>query len=70
MRYFRSARAIARTAFVRTNGFHRKRLIPDEMSDHMRRDLGLLDGRSLCETGRAGTDDRSRYFDLITPHGS
>ena len=54
------------------NAMHRKRLNLDEMSDYMRRDLGLIDGRPpVCGEGFAETDARSRSFDrlALTPYG-
>ncbi len=66
MRYTRSARSFARAASAVFNGFHRKRLNVDDLSDYMRRDLGLLDGRSRCDDGFAESDGRSRRLDLMT----
>lgn len=69
MRY---AHAIVRTAFAALNGFHRKRLNVDDLSDYMRRDLGLIDGRPAACEDFAENDGRSRRLDLmtLTPYAS
>lgn len=66
MRYVRSARTIVRTASAAFSGFHRKRLEVDELSDYMRRDLGLIDGRSRYDSGFAQSDGRPMRLDLLT----
>ena len=63
MRY---AHTIARTAFAALNGFRRKRLHVDGLSDYMRRDLGLIDGRPTACGDFAESDGRSRRLDLLT----
>jgi hypothetical protein len=52
---------------------HRRQFNVDEMSDYMRRDIGLVDGRPvLCGDGFADTGSRSRSFDrlALTPCAS
>jgi hypothetical protein len=68
MRYFHAATAIR--SF--TSAMRRKRLNVDEMSDYLRRDLGLIDGRPMCGSGFAQSDGRSRRLDLLamTPCGA
>lgn len=66
MRYARSAQSFARTASAVLNGFQRKRLNVDDLSDYMRRDLGLLDGPPRYGSGFAESDGRSRRLDLMT----
>jgi hypothetical protein len=56
MRYLRAGNAIRTIA----NVLHRKRFHLDEMSDYMRRDIGLADG------GLAEADARLRRLDLLT----
>lgn len=63
MRY---AHAIARTAFATLNGFRRKRLNVGDLSDYMRRDLGLIDGRPAACGDFAASDGRSHRLDLLT----
>jgi hypothetical protein len=66
MRYAHSAKVLARAAFGAVNGFHRKRLEVDDLSDYMRRDLGLIDGRSTLCGGFAAGGGRSRSsLDLL-----
>jgi len=59
MRYARSVLAALR-------GSRRKRLNVDELSDYMRRDLGLVDGRPAASGDFATSDSRSRRLDLLT----
>lgn len=66
MRYAPSAQTIARTAFAAFNGFRSKQLNVDELSDYMRRDLGLIDGRPAASADFAENDGRSRRLDLLT----
>jgi len=68
MRYFHAGKAIR--SF--TSAMRSKRLNVDEMSDYLRRDLGLIDGRSMCGSGFAQSDGRSRRLDLLamTPWGA
>ena len=68
MRYFHARKALRSFA----NAMRRKRLNLDEMSDYMRRDLGLIDGRPLCGSGFAESDGRSRHLDRLamTPCGA
>ena len=68
MRYFHAGKAIR--SF--TSAMRSKRLNVDDMSDYLRRDLGLIDGRSMCGSGFAHSDGRSRRLDLlaITPCGA
>jgi hypothetical protein len=47
------------------NAMRRRGLNVDEMSDYMRRDLGLIDGRPACGSGFAEGDGRSRRLDLL-----
>lgn len=47
------------------NSMQRKGLNVDEMSDYMRRDIGLIDGRPACGLGFAESDGRSRRLDLL-----
>lgn len=56
MRYLRAGKTIRSIA----NVLHRKRFQFDEMSDYMRRDIGLADG------GLAEADARLRHLDLLT----
>jgi hypothetical protein len=38
----------------------------DDISDYMRRDIGIVDGRpTICGNGFAETDARSRGFDRL-----
>jgi phosphatidylserine/phosphatidylglycerophosphate/cardiolipin synthase-like enzyme len=69
MRY---AHNIARTAFAALNALNRRHLNVDDLSDYMRRDLGLIDGRSVVCEGFAANDGRSRRLDLmtLTPYAS
>ena len=69
MRY---ANAFTRTAFAALNGFRRKRLNVEDLSDYMRRDLGLIDGRPVACGDFAENDGRSRRLDLmtLTPYAS
>jgi len=66
MRYH-AGKAIRSSSAMRS-----KRLNVDEMSDYLRRDLGLIDGRSMCGSGFAQSDGRSRRLDLLamTPWGA
>lgn len=66
MRSSNPAYAAARTAFATLNGFRRKRLDMDEMPDYLRRDLGLIDGRSRYDATFADGDARSSSLDLLT----
>ena len=68
MRYFHAGKAIR--SF--TSAMRSKRLNVDEMSDYLRRDLGLIDGRSMCGSGFAQSDGRSHRLDLLamTPCGA
>lgn len=68
----RHAQTIARAAFGTLNGFSRKRLNVDDLSDYMRRDLGLVDGRSTLYGGFAAGDARSYRLDrlALTPYAS
>jgi hypothetical protein len=69
MRYIQAGKTIRSIA----NALHRKQLNADEMSDYMRRDIGLIDGRStLCGDGFAESDARSRSFArlALTPFAS
>ena len=61
MRYFHAGKALRSLA----KATRRKRLNLDEMSDHMRRDLGLIDGRPNSGQGFAESDGRSRRLDLL-----
>jgi hypothetical protein len=62
MRYVQAGKAIRLIG----NALRRRQFNVDEMSDYMRRDIGLIDGRpSLCGDGFAETDDRSRSFDRL-----
>ena len=69
MRY---ANVFARTAIAALNGFRRRRLNVDDLSDYMRRDLGLIDGRPAACGDFAENDGRSRRLDLmtLTPYAS
>ena len=63
MRYIQAGKAIRLIA----NGFHRRQFNVDEMSDYMRRDIGLVDGRPvLCGDGFADTGSRSGSFDRLS----
>lgn len=62
MRYLHAAKAIRSIAKT----LRGKRLNVDDLSDYMRRDLGILDGRSRHEAGFAESDGRSRRLDLLT----
>ena len=69
MRNIQAGKAIRAIA----NALHRRRFNVDEMSDYMRRDIGLIDGRPvLCGDGFADADARSRSFDrlALTPCAS
>ena len=68
MRYFHAGTALRSFA----NAMRRKRLNVDEMSDYMRRDLGLIDGRPTSGSGFAENDGRSRRLDFLamTPCGT
>ena len=55
------------------NALRSRRSNLDDMSDYMRRDIGLIDGRpALCRGGFAEADARSRSFDRLamTPYAS
>lgn len=56
----------ARTVLAALKGCTRKRLKVDELSDHMRRDLGLIDGRPATSGEFAAADGRWRRLDLLT----
>lgn len=62
MRYFHAAKTICSFA----NSLRSKRLNVDDLSDYMRRDLGIMDGRSWHGSGFAESDGRSRRLDLLT----
>ena len=68
MRYFHAGKAIRSFA----NAMLRKRLNVDDLSDYMRRDLGLIDGRPAACGDFAEGDGRSRRLDLLalTPYGT
>lgn len=68
MRYLHPAKMVSSLA----NIMHRKRFNIEEMSDYMRRDIGLLDGSSRHDTAFADGDGRSRRLDLLilTPFAS
>jgi hypothetical protein len=68
MRYFHAGKALRSFA----NAMRRKRFNVDDLSDYMRRDLGLIDGRPVtCGAGFAEDNARSRSFDqLLTPCAS
>ena len=66
MRYVPSVRTLARTAFTALNGFRSRQLNVDELSEYMRRDLGLIDGRPAASGDFAASDGRSRRLDLLT----
>lgn len=72
MRHANPARTIARAAFAGLNDFRSKRLNLDDLSDYLRRDLGLLDGSSRHDSGLAESDGRSRRLDhlTLTPYAS
>ena len=72
MRYANRAHSFARTAFAALNGFRSRRLNADDLSDYMRRDLGLIDGRPAGSGDFAASDGRSRRLDLptLTPYAS
>ena len=63
MRYLRAGKTIRSIA----NVLHRKRFHLDEMSDYMRRDIGLIDGGPIAGGGGlAEADARLRHLDLLT----
>ena len=68
MRYFHAGNVLRSFA----NVMRRRRLNLDEMSDYMRRDLGLIDGRPTSGPGFAENDGRSRRLDFLamTPCGT
>jgi hypothetical protein len=69
MRYIQAGKAIRSIA----KALHRRQFNVDEMSDYMRRDIGLVEGRpTLCGDGFADTGSRSRSFDrlALTPCAS
>lgn len=72
MRYARAVHIVVRAASAVLNGFRSKRLNVGDLSDYMRRDIGLIDGReTACENVAEG-DVRSRRLDLlaITPYAA
>ena len=69
MRYIHAGKTIRSIA----NALRSRRFNIDDMSDYMRRDIGLVDGRpTLCRGGFAEADARSRSFDRLamTPYAS
>lgn len=68
MRYLRAARMVRSLA----NTVRRKQFNVEEMSDYMRRDIGLIDGASRRDKAFVDGDGRSRRLDLLilTPFAS
>lgn len=66
MRYANPAHTLARTAFAALNSLRSRRLNVDDLSDYMRRDLGLIDGRPAGSEDFAASDGRSRRLDMLT----
>jgi hypothetical protein len=62
MRYFHAGKALRSFA----NAMFCKRLSADDLSDYMRRDLGLIDGRPAACADFAEGDGRTRRLDLLT----
>ena len=62
MRYTQAGKTIRFLA----NALRSKRLNVDEMSGHMQRDVGLVDGWPAEHGDFAGGDSRSRRIDLLT----
>ncbi|MEP9386668.1 hypothetical protein [Mesorhizobium sp. KR9-304] len=61
MRYIKAGTVFRSIA----NSLRRRGLNVDEMSDYMRRDIGLIDGGPACGAGSAEFDGRSRRLDLL-----
>ena len=68
MRYTQAGKTIRFLA----NALRSKRINVDEMSEHMQRDIGLVEGRPAEHGDFAGGDSRSRRLDLLalTPYAS
>ena len=68
MRYIHTGKTIRFLA----NALRSKRINIDEMSEHMQRDIGLVEGRPAEHGDFAGGDSRSRRLDLLalTPYAS
>ncbi len=62
MRYIHTGKTIRFLA----NALRSKRINIDEMSEHMQRDIGLVDGRPREHGDFVEDDDRSRHLDLLT----
>ena len=62
MRYLHAGKTIRFLA----NALRSKRINVDEMSEHMQRDIGLVEGRPAEHGDFAGGDSRSRRLDLLT----
>ena len=62
MRYIQAGKTIRFLA----NALRSKRINVDEMSEHMQRDIGLVEGRPAEHGDFAGGDSRSRRLDLLT----
>ncbi len=69
MRYFHAGKALRSFA----NAMRRKRLNVDEMSDYMRRDLGLIDGQPACDaetSPKATAAPAASISWRMTPYGT
>ena len=62
MRYIQ----VGKTIRFLANALRSKRINVDEMSGHMQRDIGLVEGRPAEHGDFAGGDSRSRRLDLLT----
>ena len=62
MRYIQ----VGKTIRFLANALRSKRINVDEMSEHMQRDIGLVEGRPAEPGDFAGGDSRSRRIDLLT----
>ena len=62
MRYVQAGKTIRFLA----NALRDKRINSDEMSEHMQRDIGLVDGRPAEHRDFVEDDHRSRRLDLLT----
>jgi hypothetical protein len=49
-----------------TNAGRRNRLRPEDMSDYMLRDIGVIDGQPPAADSGPAADSRSRQLDLLT----
>lgn len=66
MRYANSLANLLRPWHRAFDGLQRRRLNIDELSEHMRRDLGLAEGMQREDLGTVEGDGRAHRLDLLT----